>query len=260
MKRMAKWIIAGIVIIIIGVAVLLLGLAANGWHWTAEFEERTFTSEGEITAMDIAASVGKVRVEYTDGENAEIIYPASQSFGYSVRQTGGTIILSFEKKWYSAFSFGWDIPETVVKIPRGIVPSAKFSVSAGTLTLTDCEFSDFEAEVSAGTFSAGKITCENANCKISAGSLVIGGFDCKALNVKVSAGSAKISRTICPDVKVNVSAGSAAVILAGKQNDYNVTADVSAGSCNLSSQYYEGAVKTIYANVSAGSAAITFAD
>ncbi|MDE5667756.1 MAG: hypothetical protein K2I29_05895 [Clostridia bacterium] len=66
MKGLVKMIIAGAIIIGIGVAVLLIALGLNGWSFAPNFEMQEFTSNEANTSVSVNLSTGRLKIEYTD--------------------------------------------------------------------------------------------------------------------------------------------------------------------------------------------------
>ena len=66
MKAVIKAIIAGSVIIGIGLIVLIVALALNGWKFMPKFEMAEYVAEGEIGELKIDNAVGNVKTEFYD--------------------------------------------------------------------------------------------------------------------------------------------------------------------------------------------------
>ena len=72
MKGYVKCIIAGAIILGIGIAVLLVALALNGWHFDfkefsfneTEYEMKSYTAENQYTDLKVDISAGEVEVVY----------------------------------------------------------------------------------------------------------------------------------------------------------------------------------------------------
>lgn len=238
MKSWKIFLSLGIVVLFIGIAVLIAGLAANNWKFKIDYQMQTFISEGDNNSLDLRISAGTVKVEYYEGENFEIVYPTSYRYGYNVTEENG--IITVKPKHTFGFWFGWfRIPEMTVKIPHGKVIDFSLQMSAGTAHVADGEFKNFNFDMSAGSANIGNIKCDNFTADLSAGSLYVKGIACDKITVDLSAGSANLT--------VN-----------GKKSDYYITVDKSAGSCNVSGQ--QGAVvgKVIDIDLSAGSVNVHF--
>lgn len=260
MNSFAKWLIAGAVILGIGVCVIIIGLALNGWKWGADYETKDFTSAEQVTELDLNAAAGNLYVEFYDGEDVEISYPVSDYFSYSVTEQDGTVKLSYSNKWYAFFNFGWwsKPMETHVKIPASLTADVSVRLSAGQVFIADGSFGKVNLHVSAGTLAAGNIQCGQLVCDVSAGALKIAQATSESVKCHVSAGSFAIDRLVCPVIDAEVSAGSASLKVVGEESAYSVSVDKSAGSCNVSGKTGTDPTKRIGVHVSAGSVDISF--
>lgn len=258
MKGFVKAIIAGAVILGIGVAVLIIALGLNGWTFAPNFTTEEFTSAEENTSLDIHLDAGRLKIEYHDEENIVISYPVANGFLTEINEENGT--LSFEgnvKHWYT-FSCNVTFPETVIKIPGNTIKNVDITLNAGTVDLPDNTFENLKIKVNAGTCTVGDISgAKIVDIGLNAGTVNIGGASTEKLICEVNAGSANVRKIDCPLTNVKVSAGSASVEFTGAKTDYTAAVDVSTGSCNgLSSQ--TGGNKQINVKVSAGSCNVSF--
>lgn len=240
MKSWKIFLSLGIVILFIGIAVLIAGLAANGWKFKVDYQMQTFISESDDNSLDLKISAGTVKVEYYEGENFEIVYPTSYRYGYNVTEENGKITV--KPKHSFGFWFGWfNIPQMTVKIPQGKVIDFSLDMSAGTARVTDCEFTNFNFDMSAGSAHIGNVKCDKFNCDLSAGALNVSGITCDNIIIDLSAGSANLT-------------------VKGNKSDYTILVDKSAGSCNISGQQGAVAGKIIDIDLSAGSVNVHFTD
>ena len=259
MKGVIKAVIAGSIIIGIGIAVLLITLAVNGWTFKPPvFDMHTFTAEEEIAALDINIGAGSVKTEYYDGDKITIDYPVSSATKTDINVNNGT--LKFSTKTKRLISFGkWNIPETTIKVPEGLILDLKLDMDAGTVNIAYGNYNNLELDVDAGTVHVNGGTCKKVKLDIDAGSIKLNDVNCEKLDCELSAGSLKMENLTCPDAKIDVSAGSASIKFTGSQAEYTIIRKVSAGSCNVGAQ--TGSTdKKIVLDVSAGSVKIDFAD
>ena len=242
MKSWKIFLSVGIIIFIIGIAVLIAGIASGGWKFGKNLEMQTFTAEQENTSLDLSLAAGEMKVEYFDGDKIEVDYPSAYPFRYEVKESGGKLSVSPANR---GISFGWlpwfAKPTVTVRIPSGKVIDLKLSVSAGTARVAGGEFGRLDLDLSAGYVS-------------------VGNSKCATFTADVSAGSATIDRLDCGNIKIDLSAGSANLSVNGKKSDYYITVDKSAGSCNVGGQQGAVAGKVIDIDLSAGSVNVSFTD
>lgn len=261
MKALTKLMIAGAIILILGIGVFIAGVAMNGWKMAPHYENKTFLSEnGQVSGLELNVNAGNLKCAFYEGEQVEITYPVSEDFGYRVTEEDGKITLSPQKQHYW-FWLGWfELPEITVKIPQTAAPDLKINLSAGRVVVGDGNFNDVTVKISAGTLNVGEIACENFDCNLSAGNATIGGIVCDGAYIRLSAGSFTAKSMQCPLVDLVLSAGNAKMKMVGSQEDYNISVDKSAGSCNLSSRTASGSDKKLTVKLSAGDVNVQFTE
>lgn len=257
MKGIVKGIVIGLIIIIIGAAILIAGLALSGWKIErSDFETRTFTAEGENTALNIEIGAGSVTTEFYDGDKVIIEYPVAKHFVSEARERDGRVFYSSKFKWYVFFG-SHDVPDTLVKLPKNSAFEIDIEINAGSVTLADGDYSEVSVEINAGTFKANAIDCATLKCDLNAGTVNIAEVACNSFDCDLSAGTIKVGKVTGNATVIDVSAGTATLGFAGDKSEYGISAKVSAGSCNVSGQTGTTG-KTINIDVSAGSVNLDF--
>lgn len=280
MKSFAKWLIAGGIVLGLGLMIFIIGIAANGWKWGIEtdFEQREYTAGQPVTDFDIHVAAGNVSVVFAETDRVSVSYPANGQFGYEVKENNGKLTLRYTSSWRNFF--GWfmpaHIPDTVITVPYGTA-NFDLTVDAGKLILSDGAYGNVNINVNAGKFEAGSIACTNLTCDtdagkadisavqcslltvdLDAGGVTVGAADCTKLIVDVDAGNATLNGVSCSDISVDVDAGSANITVNGAMSDYDIGVEVNAGSCNLSTQTVAESTGRITVQVDAGSANFNF--
>lgn len=257
MKGWIKCIIAGAVIIVVGLALTLGALACNGWTVKKpEFEMLNYTATDDNTAMDVTIGAGSVKTEFYDGDKVTIDYPAANVFKSEISETDG--VLHYQSRLRKTWFWGTlDIPDTVIKLPKGINFDLDFELNAGSVNVASGEYGKVSIQVHAGKLTVNQSTSTNFDCDVSAGLLEVNGLNCTKFDCEVSAGRLDVKTLECPDITADVSAGALVINVNGAKADYDIKTDVSAGSCNVSNQTGNGG-KRLYVECSAGSADVTF--
>lgn len=255
---MTKLLIAGGIILLIGVAVLIVGLALNGWKFGVEWKTENYVCENAVDGLDAKIDAGRAKVEFFDGDKAEVTYPVSDRYGYTVVEEGGNLKIRSQKHGFFWWNFFNEIPELVIKLPRSRACDLKFGMSAGTAEISGGTFKSCDIKLSAGSLNVGEIECGALNVKLSAGEVNLNGATAASVDVKLSAGKANLNKVISDRIKVDLSAGDASLNVIGAESEYSVTVDKSAGSCNLNSRTGTDAGKLIDIDLSAGSVNVSF--
>lgn len=260
MKAIIKAIIAGSVIIGVGLIILIIALALNDWKFMPKFDMAQFTSEGEIKELRIDNAVGNVKTEFYGGDKVTVDYPVSNRYSMTIEEKEGVLTVNGLNKnhWYNFTFLPATLPETLVKIPQNTVLKLAVTVNAGKVELAAGDYSGAEVTVNAGSLTAHGVTCPEFKCEVNAGSVSIKALESASLDCKVKAGSFNAERVTCPVIRVNVSAGSAGLTVQGKREDYGIRVEKSAGSCNVTSQTGTDPNKKIDIDVSAGSVSVSF--
>ncbi len=260
MKAIIKAIIAGSVIIGVGLIILIVALGLNGWKFMPDFSTEQFTAEGEIAELRLEDSGGKIRTEFYDGESIAVDYPVSEQYVMEVKEQDGVLTVSGLKRkhWYNFIFIPNALPETVVKIPRGTVLKMSVTVNAGSVSLAAGEYAETNVTVNAGNLNIADVTCPKFVCKINAGAISAESLDCDSFECDINAGAFSADRLRCPQIRAEVSAGSVSLAVAGNMEEYSVIIDKTAGSCNLSGQIGTDPSKRMDIKVSAGSVNVSF--
>lgn len=255
--------IIGIIVLAVGLALFITGLALNGWKFKVEYEMETFNSTEDNTTLDLRMSAGSMNVQFYDGDGVEVVYPVSYARGFEVTERAGTVkVNSFNRHIFNWF--GWNnIPAVTVKIPQGKVMNLKLKISAGTASIASGAYGDTLIDMSAGSVDVGEVVCKNFKADLSAGMITVNSVACTALDVDLSAGTATIKSVVSNVIDIDLSAGSVYMTVKGNKSEYAVTVDKSAGSCNLTNQspaQGTAEVKRIDVDLSAGSVEVKFKD
>lgn len=272
-----------IILIVVGAIFIAASARANRIH----FDVKSYTAESLTDSVDISIAAGECEVVLYDGDAVVFEYPDGNYFGYVPRQNAGTAVLEptkYIKHWFidslAMSMYGWDkIPKTVIKLPQNKAFNLTCNLAAGDLKIANATYGDVDLSVAAGnlttsvmtcknlkvSLSAGRIdiggvTCDNIDCAVSAGTLRVGESSCKTLTSDLSAGTVNFSKLVCDKIDADVSAGTMAIALGGKQSEYTILTDVSAGSCNLTPQSGTDPEKRINLDLSAGTLNVTFTD
>lgn len=261
MKSVIKALIAGAVIAAIGVIILIAGLSVNGWKFeNIKYTMQTFTAENENTALDIRLNTGSLKTEFYDGDRIVIEYPTAERFETLVAEDEGKITFhGLHRSDWHILNLGINnVPDTVLKLPKNVLLDVSVLLDGGRVYLAgDGQFGNLKILMDAGTLQTENLVCETLVCELDAGTVKIGSAECKTLNCNLDAGIVKIDKLNCLSSVFDLDAGIVEAGFTGKQEEYTVHAEVSAGSCNLNNQ--SGTTeKKIEVNLDAGTVKCKF--
>ena len=261
-RSKAIWIVPVCIgaVLLIAIMIFLIIFALSSRLVIRDLETAQYTAQGEIEELTIKNSAGSVRTEYYEGDKVVVDYPVSDWFEMTIEEKDGTLSVSGlkNKHWFSFVSAS-NIPSAIIKIPQGSVLKLNVTVNAGSVSLAQGQFKEVDVTVNAGSLSSLGITCTKFTSKLNAGAISFASLECASLNCKVQAGAFDLDSLTCPLITVSVSAGSADMNVKGKKEDYTISVDKSAGSCNVRNQAGTDAEKKIEIEISAGSVSVHFA-
>lgn len=261
MKPFVKVIIVGAVIACVGLIVFIVALAVNGWHLitTDDWTQQTYQSTSQINEIEIKFNAGQLEMVFYDGDCVKVHYSHCDRFTTTCREKGNKLSISTSTiRWINVNFWISDIPKTTVYIPNDWAVDIDAVVNAGTVRLADGIYGDIKVKMNAGMVNLGNIVANNVQFDVNAGALNVTSVVCDKFDCELSAGAVKVYKLTCDKIDVDVSAGSVNLKVDGAKSQYTVRTDVTAGSCNLSSQSGSDPAKKITVDVSAGSVTISF--
>lgn len=242
-----------------------------------EDEQAHFLSDGAVDALELNGALGNASINFYDGDKVQVDYPASALFKYKVTQQGGKVKIEHKSiKWKSSVIKRKIMPDTVVLIPRELVPDLDITLAAGNVTVGDGEYGNINIYVEGGALKAGRLTCQDMkvitdagkteiesaishrlHAEVNAGKLACGSVCGSTAQFRINAGSADIGETDCKRTEVYVSIGKAKLTLCGAREDYDAEIKNNFGSCNLEGRSLN-CERSIKAEVSLGSLNVEF--
>lgn len=278
MKGFIKVMIAGAVILVVGIVLLVIALGVHGWHIDDDYDMKYYECTERNTILDVDFSAGTLEVNYYDGEKIKIEYPENKILSASVAESNGKLSFATttKRKW-NIFNWFNKIPTAKIWIPQGEIIDIDLNMNAGVTKLADGEFGDIIIKMNAGTVQMDNASCEKLSIEMNAGSinvknavstesvkvnlgagaLNIQSLECPLLVGDISAGAVNIGRLQTESVEVDISAGAVKLGMTGAKSDYNIAIQKSAGSCNVSNQSGDKDMR-IKANISAGALNVSF--
>ena len=264
MKGYVKVIIAGAVILGIGIAILLVALAVNDWKFDfkeTEYEMKSYTAEGQYTDLSVDISAGEVEIVYYDGETIKFDYPENNRFTATIVESKSGISFVSKKKHFWDW-IGWGnatLPKTTISVPQDCKLNLSIDMNAGMVNLPDGEFEKLTLHLNAGEIRGNDITVSSIlECKMNAGSAKFESIWCSSSIFKLNAGTASVSRLECNDINISLNAGTATLGVVGSATEYTVDITKNAGSCNIDNHTGTDDKKSITGKMNAGSLKVTF--
>ncbi len=263
MKGFVKVIIAGAVILGIGIAILIIALAVNGWKFDfkeTEYEMKSYTAEGQFDTLSVDISAGEVDIVYYDGETIKFDYPENNRFTATVTESKSEISFVSKKKhfwdWWSSWST--NLPKTTISVPQNCKLNLNIDLNAGIINLPDGEFEKLNLHLNAGEIKGNEITASSLEFKMNAGTAKFESLKCASSTFKLNAGTVSVEKLACDKITANLNAGTATLGVVGTATEYTVDITKNAGACNVNNHTGTNEAKSITGKMNAGSLNVTF--
>lgn len=123
MKSSAKWLIAALILILIGAGVFYYCMDRTGWNFealdTEKYTTETYTVEDRFTDISVTASTADVRFEPSGDETCRVVCELPESAALSVTVQNRTLTVETEPAhgWLSSIRFSSRSPKITVYLP-----------------------------------------------------------------------------------------------------------------------------------------------
>lgn len=261
-KTLKGTLIAGAVLICLGLVLVLAIGFSSGWDVTdSQWEKKEYvTTKGTtISDIDLNLTAGRLNIEFYRGSVIKVEYSENKNVTTQCEVEGQTLKIQSIIHWHVQFLWFNKIPETTVYIPRDTQLNLKLQMDAGTVSVGEGQFNNVNIKMEAGVLSFADTNCNNFDLNMNAGTMKVSKIQCSVFKVDINAGTLNVAGLQSHDITLDLSAGTAKLGVIGKKSEYNIRAEVSAGSCNVRNQNGT-TLKTISIDVSAGSANLSFDD
>ncbi len=276
MNGLVKAVIAGSVIIVLGVLIIVVTLALNGWTVNVDWETKTFENEQAVKSLTIDYSMGDINCKFYDGEKIKIEYPDCERYKTEINEQNGVLsITSAKRRWYD-FGMWWsDVPAATVYMPNGTVLDLDLIFNAGTLNVESGTYGNIKCKVNAGAVKFGNIICQSFDNTINAGVVKFDNLNCDTFRNKINAGSVNADSVVCnkfesemnagdayfhkidsADIFAKLNAGYTELTVVGTKEEFAISVEKNAGSCNIFDK--ADGIKKLTAKINAGSLNVEF--
>ena len=212
-KLVKRWLIAALILIIIGGGLMGGVMIMGGWNftkWGPAMTEVTHTLPETIFNVDIDTSTADVTFVATTETYGKVVCREKEKEQHTVTVQNGTLTIQLndQRKWHQRF-FDFGKTSITVYLPEGGYAALSIKESTGTVSLP----SAFRFDSVDITASTGSVTCDAAvsgevNIALSTGNIRFGGETAGSLALKTSTGRISVENTTCTgSVTANVSTG-----------------------------------------------------
>lgn len=238
-------------------------------------EEKSFDGVGGYSRLNLEIAAADVYV--SRGDEFKLEYKESVFNKVKIQEGVNDPNCLYVKQRHNSWSWGCSdirinitLPELAildVQLSAGNLTVKDFNlerlnldISAGNVNISNCTAEQIITEVSAGNVKLDNCSTERLKSEISAGNISMTDVTANNCELNVSAGNIKLNELDVRDMKIGLSAGSVNGSIAGKESDFSVDVNISAGKSNLKTTIRENAEKRITAEISAGNLNLTFSE
>lgn len=231
------------------------------------------TEPADVLVIEAASA----EVTVVQGDALSVVYDTSAFVPVNITETdnGGRKVLSIEQRHLAFIAWSMLDAEITVTVPSltdisvesaaGSVRVAGFDLgelsidsSAGSVIVADCTASDIDIDSAAGDVMLRNVSAGSLSVDSAAGGAELANVTADSVGLEFAAGSVTLDRlTVGKSLYAEFSAGSLTGTMVGREEDYSVSVEASAGTSNLANAD-RGTGKSITAEFAAGSLNITF--
>lgn len=224
---------------------------------SVSMERLTYTAGGSISNVEVEekdASV-QLRTGPVDRVTVEYSQPAGSQL-YTFAERGGTLIVKKERET-KAGRHSEEQP-TVITLPENTYGSIRVETENGSVQAGGLEARTFSADTVNGSVEAVGVTARNMDLESENGSFRLSGVKASRLEVQGVNGSVALDSAEAEAFTCRLTNGSITGSLAGREEDYSITASAGFGRNNLTSARRSGAEKSLDLRVENGGIQVRF--
>ncbi len=209
------WILVGVVLAVIGLALFAAAMTENHWNFTALDTGNFKTAEYEFgeTFRDITITVTEADVVFApaEGEKCRVVVYEREDEPHTVTVSDGTLSVTSndERKWFDHVGISVKEPKVTVYLPESEYGALTVRGATGSVLLPP----DFRLESADISFTTGDTTVNapvSGALKVASttGDITLDGITAKEIELSVTTGEIKLSEVTCENtVKITVTTG-----------------------------------------------------
>ncbi len=225
-------------LIVLGLLVLLIPLAANNWNFAAldphKYETNTHTVTEDFAAISIDTSISDLTVlPSEDGTCRAVIYE-QERLPHTVTVEDGTLKIreTDKRRWYDHIG-GFDHPRITLYLPAASYGALTVDISTGDVLLSEgFTFASFALRGSTGDVTCRANILGDLNIDISTGDIALESITAGAVTLHGSTGDVVAKGVACASFASTRSTGHTRI--EGLTAEGNVTLSCSTGRTELS--------------------------
>ena len=251
--------------LLVGFVLIVVGFALAHFRFSdlssdGPFETKIYRAAAEehISSVEVNVENSEIHlVRAQAGENLSVSYEENKNYHHEIRVENGKFSIKsvYERKFFF-FNFNWHTPKLTVYLDSDAYDSISVVTKNGAVeSEIPLTVGAFRAESKNGAFEIehltvqGDMTLSTSNGAIELEDVHASAVDAKTSNGKITAqdvaaetrlflrtsnGRIEVQNILSADIDLHTSNGAIRGNIAGKREDYRISADTSNGSNNLS--------------------------
>ncbi len=197
--------------IIIGIILVVMGLAFGGGINDDPTEEVTLPAEGEFDKISVDISSANVIIKRSTDDKSYAVCDSSDKLKYELNVEGGVLSLTEidNRKWYDHIGIFFRSRDAVIYLAGDSYDALTIKVSSGNIYFDeDIVFTDAEMNTSSGNIRITGLFAESLEVKASSGNISLSKCSVnKSIQIDLSSGNVKLSEIIAASINAETSSG-----------------------------------------------------
>lgn len=243
-----RWMLAGAVVLVVGLVLFAAGMTALGWDFTALGTTKYVTNTHEITedfsSLALVTDTADITFVPTEGQCRVVCYERENGL-HRVFVEDGTLTVQLEgqRAWYEHIGVNFASPKITVYLPQGVYGHVGIKTDTGAVEMPeDFQFKNADVSVSTGHIRWSASVEEAAKLRTDTGYVQVEDISLQSLSVTVSTGRAELKNIHCETLSSEGNTGDILlenVIASGRLSVERDTGAVTLDGCDAAEIFIE---------------------
>ncbi len=203
-----------------------------GMHFSGKGDVKSGTEEfngSDITSLDFEVMSGELEIE-TWGENYISVSYEDIPENYRIYNDNGTLVIEKEEEFFVLQTSFVQKARIQVSVPEDMTfREIKIEKGSGAASVCDIRTEKLHMESGSGAVTVSNCVLGETSMDTGSGSVTLANVTAKNLVVESGSGRVDFSGTLTGNSVLDTGSGSINMELLGKQEDYNIRADLGSG-------------------------------
>lgn len=211
MSKRVKWLVIGVLLLIIGGILFAVGMVAVNWNFlsldTNKYQTNTYDIAEEFGSLSIINDT--TDIVFKKGE-AKVVCFENENIRHSVSVNNGVLEIraNDNRKWYNYIGFNFNNPKITIYLPSNQYDALKIEGDTGDVNLSDISFNDIQIALHTGDIRLSNLNSNNISLKTTTGKMQLQNIECRGLlSTAVSTGDNELKNIKCNSFASNGSTG-----------------------------------------------------